>query len=219
MRVCCDMHPVYVCHVHMHPVPRVPRVTRRPLPTPAYENAETCNRIRDMMVMCGLSCARSLRSLDCTNVGPGVVSSLLTLDLPLLRVLRLGFCNRQHRGRPHGFGWQYPQGQLGGIGKAFPRLTALDVGYACFEGGVTFADLDALVSSCKGLEHLDLSQVMTYLDFGPALRILAAHAVVAFIEAPRVLLIVSGHRLRSDLHVTRTARQGLWPVVAVRGER
>ena len=58
----------------------------------------------------------------------------------------------------------------------FPTLTALDLGYATVEGGVQPSDVGALCTKCAELRHLDLSMVMTYVDFGPALRLLAAHA-------------------------------------------
>lgn len=135
------------------------------------ENEETCYRIRPLMAMCAVSCARSLRSLDLTGVGPGVMAALLQQELPLLRVLRLGAASSRN-----GFGWEYERSQLGSVGKAFPGLTALDVGYASFVDGVSSADVDTLVTHCKGMQHLDLSMVMSYMDFGPALRILAQKA-------------------------------------------
>ena len=135
------------------------------------ENEETCHRIRPLMAMCAFSCVRSLRSLDLSGVGPGVMATLIEHELPHLRTLRLGAPSSRT-----GFGWAYAGGQLGAVGRAFPGLTALDVGYANFVGGVSFADVDALVTHCKGLQHLDLSMVMTYVDFGPALRILATKA-------------------------------------------
>jgi len=99
------------------------------------------------------------------------MAALVQFELPRLRVLRLGAPSTRR-----GFGWAYERGQLGAIGRAFPTLTALDVGYASFMGGVSYADVDELVTHCKGMQHLDLSMVMTYMDFGPALRILATKA-------------------------------------------
>ena len=146
----------------------------RRLQTDPKENDETCVRIQPLMLMCIVSCARSLRSLDLSGVGPGVMNTLLSHCahvLPRLRILRLGAPSSRN-----GFGWAYERSQLGAIGPAFPGLTALDVGYADFVGGVSYADVDELVTDCKGMEHLDLSGVMTYMDFGPALRILANKA-------------------------------------------
>ena len=105
------------------------------------------------------------------QVGPGVMATLVQYELPCLRILRLGAPSSRD-----GFGWAYERAQLGAIGRAFPALTALDAGYANFAGGVSYADVDELVTHCRGMQHLDLSMVMTYMDFGPALRILAAKA-------------------------------------------
>ena len=105
------------------------------------------------------------------QVGPGVMATLVQYELPRLRILRLGAPSSRD-----GFGWAYERAQLGAIGRAFPALTALDAGYANFAGGVSYADVDELVTHCRGMQHLDLSMVMTYMDFGPALRILAAKA-------------------------------------------
>ena len=135
------------------------------------ENEETCYRIRPLMSMCAASCARSLRSLDLSGLGPGVLAELLKHVLPLLRVLRLGGMSNGNS-----FGWQYERGHLGAVGRAFPGLTALDVGYSAFMGGVSSADVNELVTHCTDMQYLDLSMVMAYMDFRPSLRILAKKA-------------------------------------------
>ena len=177
----------------------------RPMEPSPEENEETCYRISPLMGMCAISCARSLRSLDLTGIGPGVLSELLSHShtLDQLRVLRLGEASNQHI-----FGWTFRKGSLGAIGRAFPGLTALDVGYANFSGGVSFEDVEHLVVACKQMQHLDLSQVMTYMDFGPALqtlarkapnlRSLATHGLI--LPTPQLLELATGCPLLERVH-------------------
>ena len=62
-----------------------------------------------------------------------------------------------------------PPNALSFLAKSFPTLTALDVGYASVQRGVSFEEVDLLCRRCDRLRHLDLSMVMTYVDFTPCL--------------------------------------------------
>ena len=135
------------------------------------EMRSTSNVLVHLLLLCAVSCAPRLTHLDLTGVGYGMFTQLTMLELPRLRVLRMG-----EAGMEANLGWRYEAGRLEKLGRAFPTLTALDIGYANFSGGVSFASLQALLQAAPGIEHLDLSQVMTYIDFGPALTILASHA-------------------------------------------
>ena len=129
-----------------------------------------------LLLVCALSCWRTLTRLNLSGVGPLCMDAHLSIELPQLLTLQLGeFDGISNRGSGN-FGVPYKEGALGELGVAFPTLTGLDVGYASFIGGVSFADVERLLTSARSLQHLDLSQVMTYIDFGPALRLLARHA-------------------------------------------
>ena len=69
-----------------------------------------------------------------------------------------------------------PPNALSFLAKSFPTLTALDVGYASVQRGVSFEEVDLLCRRCDRLRHLDLSMVMTYVDFTPCLLTLSKHA-------------------------------------------
>ena len=136
---------------------------------------ETYHRFGPLFLMCAVSCQRTLTCLNLSGTGPLVLPTLLKIELPQLASLLLGDSNPETRDGAS-FGMRYDPGAVGAIGSAFPSLTALDVGYAAFRNGVTAADVERLVSSARGLRHLDLSQVMTYVDFGPTLHVLAKRA-------------------------------------------
>ena len=124
--------------------------------------------------------SRTLVVLDARGVvAPRVILTALSVDLPALRVLRCGdtaarAAERRLADQPFA---PWPDALLARLGAALPALDAVDVAYARTPRGVSYADVGALLERAGGrLRHLDLSQVMTYVDFGPALRALGAHA-------------------------------------------
>lgn len=112
-------------------------------------------------------CAVRLLSLDLTGTAPLLFGTLLRVDLPSLLVLRAGGMRGLHERAP----LCWPDHALSTLAAHFPSLTALDVGYMLTGAGVSSHDVGAACRSCR-LEHLDLCMVMTYVDFGPSLRIL-----------------------------------------------
>ena len=169
------------------------------------EHDETFVRLEPLLLMCFVACAPRLRHLDLSGVGPGAMSTLLAMDLPQLRLLRLGNLDTDTN-----FGWIYERGPtLALVGRAFPTLTALDAGYGRFAEGVGFAELDELLKHARGMAHLDLSMVMTYVDFGrglaslshraPNLRSLAVHGL--YLPPDALLLFAAGCPLLERLHL------------------
>ena len=120
--------------------------------------------------------AARLRVLDLSCLGALLVDTLLLLELPCLVQLQLGHQGgqscRQTEQRP----LSCRATLLPDLGSAFPTLTALDIGCLEVAGGVGCEHLAALCTRCKQLRHLDLSRVMTHVDFGPALQTLAMGA-------------------------------------------
>ena len=123
-----------------------------------FSSQYTSTSLLPLFITCAVSCRRTLTRLNLTGLGSLVFRALISLDLPRLRVLELGEATHEQH-RPPDFGVPYEPGALGALGAAFPTLTALDVGYASFEGGVSFRDINALLTHAPALAHLDLSQV------------------------------------------------------------
>ena len=107
----------------------------------SVEEMQHINVLVHLLLLCAVSCAPRLTHLDLTGVGYGMFTQLTMLELPRLRVLRMG-----EAGMEANLGWRYEAGRLEKLGRAFPTLTALDIGYANFSGGVSFASLQALRS-------------------------------------------------------------------------
>ena len=133
-------------------------------------SSPTVEALDSILLACAVASQESLESLDLTGIGALVLSSLLTLDLPNLVRLRIGeelpstqVC-AQFR--------EYPSDLLSLLGAKFPTLTALDIGYAPVKDGVSFDEIAHLCTLCQNLQHLDLSMVMRFRNFGPALKIL-----------------------------------------------
>jgi hypothetical protein len=136
-----------------------------------------------------VSFRRTLLRLDVSGLGDLALPALLRAGLEQLQLLRVGECgdsptygqgDREPTYRQGGRSW--PTGvTVDQIGGALPSLTALDVGFAeCTP--VRIVDLHRMLfghhnhTHNMNLRHLDLSQVMAYLDFDGGVAALAEGA-------------------------------------------
>lgn len=128
-----------------------------------------------------VSFRRTLLRLDVSGLGNLALPVLLRAGLEQLELLRVGECGDSHREHTHGQdGRSWPAGvTVDQIGGALPSLTALDVGFAECRP-VRIVDLHRLLFTAGRnmnlLRHLDLSQVMAYLDFDGGVAALAEGA-------------------------------------------
>ena len=146
-----------------------------PLDGGMHESAELAGIALSVLV----PASRTLVVLDARGiVAPRVIATALTVNLPALRVLRCGdTAARAAKNMADDPFAPWPDALLARLGAALPALDALDVAYARTKEGVSYNDVGALLERAGGrLRHLDLSQVMTYINFGPALRALGANA-------------------------------------------
>lgn len=60
------------------------------------------------------------------------------------------------------------------IAQAFTQLQVLGLGYCDIKGSVDIEDVELLFANCTELRHLDLSMIMTFVDFSPAVAFLGA---------------------------------------------
>ena len=138
------------------------------------QQKETNDKIVGIFLSCAIVSQRTLRHLDLTGLGPALIPALEGLELPHLELLRVG--HEVPGERRAGELQHLPPNALSSLAKSFPTLTALDVGYASVQRGVSFEEVDLLCRRCDRLRHLDLSMVMTYVDFTPCLLTLSKHA-------------------------------------------
>ena len=131
------------------------------------QQKETNDKIVGIFLSCAIVSQRTLRHLDLTGLGPALIPALEGLELPHLELLRVG--HEVPGERRAGELQHLPPNALSSLAKSFPTLTALDVGYASVQRGVSFEEVDLLCRRCDRLRHLDLSMVMTYVDFTPCL--------------------------------------------------
>lgn len=147
-----------------------------------------------LLLQAMVSFRRTLLRLDVSGLGGLALPALLTAGLDQLLLLRVGECRDSHGAgitRPHRSVLdcaRWPAGvTVDEIGGALPSLTALDMGFAECRP-VNIVDLQRLLLSNTvrprtfqnhrdvQLRHLDLSQVMAYMDFDPGVHALAEGA-------------------------------------------
>ena len=189
---------------------RAPRARREGEPTHQVPGL----RLESVFLSAVLSSCRSLRKMDLRGLAPAVLETLLSLELPSLLQLRCG--NGDHPDFNDLLTW--PAALLPRVSEAFPTLVALDVAYATTTRGVSYADVEALCRRCT-IRHLDLSQVMTYVDFGypllilgrlaPQLRSLAVHGLLLPDEALAKFATGCPHLHRLKLIASRYSNDGL----------
>ena len=117
---------------------------------------------------------RRLLRLNIRGIAPLVVETLLQVQLPCLAVLQCGDCDAHALSGQADVTW--PNDLLPRLSAAFPSLVGLDVAHMITSRGVSYADVGSLCQNLHSLQHLDLSQVMTFVDFGLGLITLAARA-------------------------------------------
>ena len=137
-----------------------------------------------LLLQAMVSFRRTLLRLDVSGLGGLALPALLTAGLDQLLLLRVGEC-RDSSPHPSVRAGDFPIGPwpagvtVDEIGGALPSLTALDVGFAECRP-VNIVDLQRLLIAKNDrnvhLRHLDLSQVMAYMDFDPAVYALAEGA-------------------------------------------
>jgi hypothetical protein len=133
---------------------------------------ETAEKIASIFMSCAMGSQRTLRYLDLTGVGPAVLPCLVHLELPVLQLIRIGYAESPGQSRQS---WEreWPANTLSMLAGSFPTLTDVDIGHAHVHHGVSFDEVDQLCRRCEGLRHLDLSMVMTYVNFTPCLLTLS----------------------------------------------
>jgi hypothetical protein len=133
---------------------------------------ETAEKIASIFMSCAMGSQRTLRHLDLTGVGPAVLPYLVHLELLVLQLIRIGYAESPGQSRQS---WEreWPANTLSMLAGSFPTLTDVDIGHAHVHHGVSFDEVDQLCRRCEGLRHLDLSMVMTYVDFTPCLLTLS----------------------------------------------
>ena len=113
--------------------------------------------LRALFLSAIVPCAARLCVLDLTSLGSLLVDTLLTLELPCLRLLQLGCYSSGSRSAA--CPCPCDAFLLPKLGRAFPTLTALDIGGLHVEGGVQCAGLATLCTCCTQMRHLDLIKV------------------------------------------------------------
>jgi hypothetical protein len=108
---------------------------------------------------------RRLVRLNIRGVAPLVLETLLKVELPTLAILQCGDCAQAVHAHSQDPVYWPPQ-IVPRLARAFPTLTGLDVAHArVAPHGVSFDDLRILCRGCVGLCHLDLSQVITHVEY------------------------------------------------------